>query len=321
MVTIAVIVSLIDHGTHDFLSKTVTAKSYHDAQLFHTFAAEGIESPAIGFHHTFASFQRGRCYCAPAVATVMTKEQAIKTMQEDELIFEIIERRSDHSKNNYFIWMLFYAILTRNKLLASVLIQVGVKLNLYDDVTVKTFHNNEKVIIETLIACNYDLNFPFAYCYGRYDRSKIVSGVTLLMIACNEVWPESVQQLLEAGADPNIKNSTVGYPLHWLVYNMYDVQQRQFGKGITDKAFEQGRAEIVVLLLQYGADPILPNDRNVTSLVAFKCYSKLRRIIDPNYEAPPKVPRKLNVDENDVEHEDELNEDEYDDEEDEVEEI
>lgn len=57
--------------------------------------------------------------------------------------------------------------------------------------------------------------------------SGTLNGVTFLMIACKEVWPDSVKRLLEAGANPNIRHKMIGYPFHWLVYNAKLVAQRQ----------------------------------------------------------------------------------------------
>lgn len=75
---------LLDHDAGVSLSATILAESY---QAFRALAAEGIESPALQFYIAFSDLQTNVNTQVLMVATVPTKEEAIKTAQEEELVF------------------------------------------------------------------------------------------------------------------------------------------------------------------------------------------------------------------------------------------
>lgn len=103
--------------------------------------------------------------------------------------------------------------------LAKVLLSRGTNFDFESPFALSALIEGVFVIIELILAASkFDVNTTFS---GRYDshfkvqsekpRSVFASNMSLLMIACSEGMNEAVQLLLEAGANPNAKDTTFQY--------------------------------------------------------------------------------------------------------------
>lgn len=215
---------------------------------------EGIEPPNTNVRVSFPCLSK---------RYVPTKEEAMIVKQEEDVILVHIERRDDYTTNPYFKMSFIFVSVYKNFALVSAFAQAGVLLDLSDRFIGGAYNQNEAAALETLIACKYDLNRQ--HTYHDFDTGTI-NGATLLMIACKEVWPDSVKRLLEAGVDPNIKILRMAIHFIGKFTILTNVEQRLKNKvGAKRKPYAQDRIKIVRLLLKYGPDPALPNTRSATA--------------------------------------------------------
>lgn len=92
------------------------------------------------------------------------------------------------------------------------------------------------------------------------DQMSLEKKVYLLGYAAKRGKRSLVQQYLEDGIDPNLKNPVTGYtPLHYACWNNY--------------------YDIVELLLQYGANPLIKNNEGENSLETARI-TKNKKLID-----------------------------------------
>lgn len=216
----------------------------------------------------------------------MQNATRLAVMQEQDLIWAMIEKENDYSQT-YFTSLLLHAgnnnynsnNQDKSLQLLKTYFNAGLLFNLSHPFHFDKFRQCFAYQNYTsLIKGGVDINQSFP-SMSPLNNNQVFSRMTLLIMACANTAVKSVQTLLEAGADPNQQDELVGGPLHWAARSYTVLKQRNEVSRSKSKIQIDVRQEIIQLLLAFGADPYLPNNSGETALHAWGPYPRILKLL------------------------------------------